>query len=636
MAIVKMSHFNALVFNEDLDQILHSLQRFSNVSFTDQSKLEDNVFDSYISSYDFESSEHLLEHIKIALKTLKDSKPKRGDMIKNLSSQTMTYDALQEHVENSDLNHLLDMYSKSYASIHTEIGNFKLSIPWEEASLSIEELESYHSYNLMIGTVDPINKEQFESELKKLHKPYVMRNGNKDRVSYVIIPQLRDCSDVAILFDKYDFEKRSDISMNIESEVQEFISIHEHYLDKRSDLASQEAYSDHYQKELEMHYEVIMNAILLEETKKFFTQSESMTYMSGWIQTEDVEKLESLIVSDEAVYLEIEDADKDSRDVPIVLKNNKLISAFEPITSMYALPTYNELDPTPILAPFYALFFGMMLADLGYGIIMFVVMSVALRIINFKPGMEKMIRLLKYLGVTTALWGFIYGSFFGGIIPMKAIIDISTDFNFVLVLAIILGLFHLFLGLGVKGYIFFRDGKKRYIIYDVLFWYMTLSGLVIIISQMFSPILEPYTKIGQILAIVGMIGIVLTNGREAKSIPGKAVSGLYSLYGLTNYIGDVVSYSRLMALGLAGASIGMAFNMMVEMVSGFGIFGVLAGVVIFMIGHTFNLLINGMSSYVHAARLTYVEFFGKFYTGGGRPFKAFRAKPTYIIIKEEK
>ena len=164
---------------------------------------------------------------------------------------------------------------------------------------------------------------------------------------------------------------------------------------------------------------------------------------------------------------------------------------------------------------------------------------------------------------------------------------------------------------------------------------MTLIGAIVLVSQIFTDMLKQYNSIAIPMMVVGMVGIVLTNGRDAKTLGGKLISGLYSLYGITNYVGDIVSYSRLMALGLAGASIGVAFNMMIDMVSGMGFISVILGSIIFMIGHTFNLLISGLSSYVHAARLTYVEFFGKFFVGGGKAFKPFTVSPTYIKIGKE-
>ena len=162
---------------------------------------------------------------------------------------------------------------------------------------------------------------------------------------------------------------------------------------------------------------------------------------------------------------------------------------------------------------------------------------------------------------------------------------------------------------------------------------MALIGAIGYLSSAAVAIPETLKTICLWIMIIGMAGIVLTGGRSAKGIGGKLALGLYSLYGISGYVGDFVSYSRLMALGLSGGFIASAINMMVDMLSGFGFVGILFGIVVFAVGQAFNIFLSVLSGYVHTIRLTYVEFFGKFYEGGGLPFQIFRSKPKYINIK---
>ncbi|QIK69848.1 V-type ATP synthase subunit I [Erysipelothrix sp. HDW6C] len=641
MAIVKMSEFEMLVRNDQLDHLLVSLQRYGNVMF-DQKVEEIGNFKHITRSFDRESNTAKQEHIQSILKRLSSIKkqegPKKGQMFDKLNLQTMTYDEMESIVKETDLDSILNMYAEFYESESHFVESFKMHMPWEVETFTSDALLSLDGVRPIIGKVPSKYTHRLVHELEGLEDVYFMyQPDTMDESIFVIIPTPKRRENVEVLIEKYEMESRSSVSLHIEDKVVMMRYFLSQMIDKRLNIGDRLSRIGLYQEILKAHYESLRNEALRESMCENFIASEHVTYLKGWIMTDQVAEFSSIVneATDGVFDLEIIAAPLHSPDIPIKLKNNRFARAFEPITNMYSQPRYDELDPTPIFAPFYAFFFGMMLADVGYGLIMGVVMFAALKLLNLKPSTRDMLRLLLYVSVPTMFWGIIYGSFFGGMIPLTPIIDINNQFNHVLVMALGFGIIHLFVGLGVKGYIYFRDYKKRYIIYDVLFWYMTLIGIIVLVSQMFTDFLSPYASSATIIMIIGMVGIVLTNGREAKTVFGKGASGLYSLYGITNYIGDVVSYSRLMALGLAGASIGVAFNMMVSMAAEMGTLGVIFGAVVFIFGHTFNLLISGLSSYVHAARLTYVEFFGKFFVGGGRAFEPFIAAPTYIELERE-
>jgi V/A-type H+-transporting ATPase subunit I len=170
-------------------------------------------------------------------------------------------------------------------------------------------------------------------------------------------------------------------------------------------------------------------------------------------------------------------------------------------------------------------------------------------------------------------------------------------------------------------------------LYDVGFWIMILVGAILYFVNMAIPMAPVVKTIATVLMVVSAIGIILTGERGASSIVGRIFGGLYSLYGISSYVGDFVSYSRLMGLGLSGGFIGAAINMMVRMLLPNGIVGIVAAVILFVGGQIFNLFIGALGAYVHAIRLTYVEFFSKFYEGGGKAFNLFRSKPKYINLK---
>ncbi len=178
------------------------------------------------------------------------------------------------------------------------------------------------------------------------------------------------------------------------------------YLDKRKNIKSRLFQIVGSKEELKIVYEYLTNIKLREETKLKFIQSQQVTMLSGWIVSANKEVVMEEIskVTRGNHYLEIDHAPFHSREVPILLKNNKFNEAFEMITTMYSRPRYDELDPTPLLAPFYGLFYGMMLADIGYGLVMFVVMSLLLKVTNMKPSLKSMVRFLRYLSIPMMIW----------------------------------------------------------------------------------------------------------------------------------------------------------------------------------------------------------------------------------------
>ena len=205
-----------------------------------------------------------------------------------------------------------------------------------------------------------------------------------------------------------------------------------------------------------------------------------------------------------------------------------------------------------------------------------------------------------------------------------------------LIFSFILGPVHLFVGMGLSAYMSIRDGRPWDAVFDIGFWYLLLVGLVIFgVGKMAGLFRPAVTNIGMWMAIIGAVGILVTGGRKKKGI-GRITGGLGSLYGITSYLSDVLSYSRLLALGLATGVISSVVNTLGGLAGG-GFVGLLVMLIAFGIGHTYNLAINALGSFVHASRLQYVEFFGKFYESGGESFEPFCENTKYIqILREEK
>lgn len=379
--------------------------------------------------------------------------------------------------------------------------------------------------------------------------------------------------------------------------------------------------------------EKIKNKLL--KTKKTF-------YLEGWIPERLSAKAEKLLEGMNCCYRFAEAEEGD--EVPVLLDNKNFFVPFEAITEMYSLPDYRGFDPTSIFAMFYAVFFGMMLSDAGYGIIMTAGCFAALKKFKLEGNTYKMVKLFFYCGISTVIWGALFGGWFGDIVSVFARtflgVEIAIDpiwFNplddpmKMLIFFLGLGIVHLFTGMGIKAYMQIKEGHWFDAVCDEGFWYLTILGLIGWLGG--GMVLPAAVSIGKWMTIIGAAGLLLTGGRHNKGF-GKITGGLSNIYNITSYMSDILSYARLLALGLATGVIAQVVNTLGSLFGG-GIGGAVALIVIFLLGHTLNLAINVLGAFIHSSRLQYVEFFGKFYEDGGEPFDPFRKKTKYIKIEQE-
>lgn len=386
-------------------------------------------------------------------------------------------------------------------------------------------------------------------------------------------------------------------------------------------------------------------------------QSDKVFFIQGWVEAAQAEPIAKALEEKFSAVVEIE---QDDENAPIKLKNNHFSEASEGVLESYGLPTHGRVDPTTVMSLFYVFFFGMMLSDAGYGLVMSIVCGIVLlKYKRMDSGLQKMIRLFFWCGLSTAFWGFMYGGFFGDAIDVIAhtFFDVPETTQVLkpiwfaplenpmrlLIYCMLFGLIHLYAGLAMKGYEYLKNKDVVGFISDIISWYMFITGLVMMLVPSsifasiagkqitFSPALVTLSKV---LTIGGVVIILLMSGRANKNWGLRIALGAYDIYGVTGWLSDVLSYSRLLALGLATGVIANVINMMASM-NGKSVVGAIIFVVVFILGHTLNILINLLGAYVHTNRLQYVEFFGKFYDGGGKPFTPFKAINRYVEIKED-
>ena len=420
----------------------------------------------------------------------------------------------------------------------------------------------------------------------------------------------------------------------------------EEYAGSREDLR---VVSDYYRTRAEKYR--LLGTI--PQTRKAF-------FIEGWVPKESAEAVAKLLTEKYGAVVDYEEK-KEGETEPTLLRNNKFSRNYEPVLASYGLPQHGKVDPTTIMSFFYMFFFGMMLSDAGYGLLMVIGCGIALlKFPRMAQGMRKMLTMFFWCGVSTVFWGIMFGGFFGDVIDVVA----KTFFGYtgdkivkplwfdpltspmrLLIWCMLFGIIHLFFGLGIKGYQYLKDGDIVGFVSDIIAWYAFLIGLILMllptdlfanIAQMqfnFPPFVAPLAK-G--LAIGGMVVILLMSGRANKNWGLRIALGAYDIYGVTGWLSDALSYSRLLALGLATGVIASVINTMAAMVGeGKGIIGLIIFFIIFIIGSVLNFAINLLGAYVHTNRLQYVEFFGKFYDGGGEPFEPFETKTKYIEFNKE-
>ena len=376
--------------------------------------------------------------------------------------------------------------------------------------------------------------------------------------------------------------------------------------------------------------------------ERHFHYTERTFMLEGWIRAVDRGSIEKGLLSR---FKDIELSFRPPREgevPPIHLANRPIVRPYEFVTTLYGRPVYGAVDPTPLLAPFFVIFFAMCLTDAGYGLTLAAVSGAF--IWKFKPagGAEKLLRLLFMGGIVTAVIGVVTGGIFG--IDAAALPPFIQNFIFInpleepmkmLNIAFLMGLIHILFGMGVKMVANFRARLVLDALLDDLLWICFIIALApigfsAILGGEVPPGVLSYGRWG---ALVAAGGIFLTGGRKRKGIVRKLLGGLVGFYDVVGYFGDVLSYARLLALGLATSAIALAVNGIAGMVTGLPAYtGYVAAILVLVLGHGFNLAVNTLGAFVHSGRLQYLEFLSKFFVGGGKEFRPFRSQRRYSVM----
>lgn len=652
MSIVKMRRLRLLAMMEDREALMREIQHLGCLEIDEPAERmtqQDWKGLRRLDSVELEKLKGETEALKTALRTLDDYVPHKGGLFS--PRPEITEEQLFDEEKHSAVLTAvaeINRHSERLTAIRNEQSRIKaqrLTLePWLSVDRNLDH-PSTEKMKVMPGTVPAAtNREEMENVIAEKTELTAIQWVDRDReFQYLLLMCHRAAEEAALEAAKKFGFTRADLrgwpgtpqedSDRLTAAIQ---TLEAEWQQEREALLTLGDVRD----DLKLVLDRLQQEIRREAAKKRLLAGDSTVFLEGWVTAPEEAQLKQVLEAYPCAY-EFTDPEN-PEEVPIKLKSNKLTYPVNMVTEMYSLPAYDGIDPNPLILPFFALFFGIMYADLGYGIVLTVLGIVAQKLFKPKGMLRQMMGLMVICGVTTAVMGFAFGGFFGDVLKV-----VYTEFLGVpeaqfpawlawfnngplfnpmnepmkmMAFALILGAVQIITSQCIHIYMGFRDGTGWDAVLDVVPWWVFFAGIAHMVL-----------KGGYAGLIIGVLALVLTQGRHEKNLFLKLFGGIKSLYGVTNYLSDILSYLRLMALVLATSVIASVVNLLGAMT------GLIGFIVIFLIGHAFNMSVNIIGTYVHAARLQYLEYFSRFYKEGGRPFDPLKIDTDYVDIakKEE-
>lgn len=657
MAIVKMKRLRILGMQSDRDSLFRRLQKLGCVEISEPAiDLTDPDWAALAKpdGRDLAGAREQNNLLNNALETLKKYAPAKGGLFAKRPelSDSELFDE-EAYAAGLDTARAILEAEKAVAALVTEQGKLmgqKAALaPWIPLDVPLE-LEHTESVSLLFGTVpakaDFAAMEAAVAEAAELSALFEA-SVDQDLRYFLLLCHKSVESDCVEAMRPFGFSRAgmrgwtgtaADNDRMLDNRL---AALEEKIAEAKEHVASFAAHRDN----LKLCVDRSVQDIACEEAKGHLVDTATAFFLDGWIPAESEEKLAEVLGAYTCAWETIEPTPEEYEQVPVKLRSNKLTAPYNVVTEMYSLPAYNGLDPNPFIMPFFALFFGIMFADMAYGLLMFLAGVLALKLMKPKGTIKNMMGLLIQCGISTFVIGFLTGGFFGdavsvvggifgkewtliptfGTIRIGEAIAIDLPLNllegnnplYVLILAMVIGVIHLAFAVGIGVYLKAKDKDWLGIVADLSWWVIFVGIAVMVLAK------------NNIVLYVGIAIMVISAFLQGKGL-GRLTGIFGAVYnGLTGYLGDILSYSRLMALMLAGSVIASVFNQLGSLG------GIFLFIPVFLIGHVLNFALNLIGCFVHTMRLQFLEFFGKWYRDGGKPFRPLNYNTKYVDIKED-
>ena len=643
MAILKMKKLRICGVSEEQTQLIRQLQLLGSVEIGAPCALTDTQGVQVFCAGDGKSADALLRtsaRLTSALETLKHYETKKGGLFAARPEKTIgelfsdeayaaALDTAQAVLDAQDARSRLAAEKSRLTAVRESF------VPWQQLPLPLETLGTQHT-RILLGTVpaqtdlealrarvfeaaDEVQLEQISADQQSLYLLVFVHKCAAEAVGAA----LREAGFALTTFDGV----QGTAAENIRRTDEAIAACEQQDAEKLAELTA----LAEQKSALQLAFDRCTQEISKAQAADRLVHSEKTFCLGGWVPCEDVGKLEALLSGFCCAWELTDPAPEEYPDVPVKLKNNKLTWPLNMVTEMYSLPAYDGVDPNPLMAPFFILFYGIMMADMGYGLLMILASIIITKKSRPKGTSGQMFGLMFSCGISTFLMGALTGGFFGDFLPqLVGIIDPDTTFKAlpslftplddtitILIGAMALGFVQIVTGMAISFVEKIKKGQIMDAIWEELTWWVVFVGIACMALG-----------VTNIVLYVGLAMVVVGSGWSAKGF-GKVTAIFGSVYNhVTGYFGDILSYSRLMTLMLAGSVIASVFNTL----------GAIPGnVVIFLIisalGNGLNFALNLLSCYVHDLRLQCLEYFGKFYQDGGKPFEPLAINTKYVDIQ---
>ena len=643
MAILKMKKLRICGVSEEQTQLIRQLQLLGSVEIGAPCALTDTQGVQVFCAGDGKSADALLRtsaRLTSALETLKHYETKKGGLFAARPEKTIgelfsdeayaaALDTAQAGLDAQDARSRLAAEKSRLTAVRESF------VPWQQLPLPLETLGTQHT-RILLGTVpaqtdlealrakvfeaaDEVQLEQISADQQSLYLLVFVHKCAAEAVGAA----LREAGFALTTFDGV----QGTAAENIRRTDEAIAACEQQDAEKLAELTA----LAEQKSALQLAFDRCTQEIAKAQAADRLVHSEKTFCLGGWVPCEDVGKLEALLSGFCCAWELTDPAPEEYPDVPVKLKNNKLTWPLNMVTEMYSLPAYDGVDPNPLMAPFFILFYGIMMADMGYGLLMILASIIITKKSRPKGTSGQMFGLMFSCGISTFLMGALTGGFFGDFLPqLVGIIDPDTTFKAlpslftplddtitILIGAMALGFVQIVTGMAISFVEKIKKGQIMDAIWEELTWWIVFAGIACMALG-----------VTNIVLYVGLAMVVVGSGWSAKGF-GKVTAIFGSVYNhVTGYFGDILSYSRLMTLMLAGSVIASVFNTL----------GAIPGNVVFFLlvsaaGNGLNFALNLLSCYVHDLRLQCLEYFGKFYKDGGKPFEPLAINTNYVDIQ---